>query len=405
MPDNHLPGTTFDKRRGKWKGQYRKNGVTKSLGYFASQLEAYEAVTKAKAETVLNPEQSEILLEVLPSYLTDSAERHHTHTIAQSNVLIDSPWAMTLLEARLFVLMLRGLRRDDPGTSRIVVPLADLVGEQPIGGRGYKLLHAALDGLDTIRIDLPMPNKQNDYHKVPLAHSLKLDSGAGTVSGYFSADVMPYLTNLVDNFTLGQVADLLSIRSVNTHRYYWLMQMWKFKSPHTVAVEELRRLTTGDLAYPQYSEYRKNVLKPSLQELNNLNFDISITENKVGRSVNSVQFHINYTGGGKLQPKQLQLHLGEAILPAKTKPEPATPQQERVATRLRKLQLTEAQIVKVLQVLPDEKDQQKLLKVTHPLLVEHETKSKHYENIGATALNMLKTAFPALYRYETEKKG
>ncbi|WP_019949120.1 replication initiation protein [Hymenobacter aerophilus] len=396
MSEKQLPGTTFDKRRGKWKGQYRKNGKTKSLGYFESQLDAYEAVRKAKAESQMSSEDSEILLEVLPSYLNKPASlRHATDTIAQSNVLIDSPWAMTLMEARLFVLMLRGLRRDDPGTNRIVVPLADLVGEQPIGGRGYKLLHAALNGLDAIRIDLPMPNRQQDYHKVPLAHSLQLDSGAGTVSGYFSADVMPYLTSLVDNFTLGQVADLLSIRSVNTHRYYWLMQMWKFKSPHTVAVEELRRLTTGGSAYPQYSEYRKNVLKPSLAELNELNFEISVVENKVGRSVDSVEFHISYVAA-KLQSRQLQLPLGE---PAQQCEQPSiTPQHERVAQRLRKLKLTEAQIKQVIQVLPTEAEYHKLLKATHPLLVEYETKSKPFDNIGATAVNLLKTVFPEYYK-------
>jgi hypothetical protein len=399
MAENRLPGTTYEKKRGKWKGQVRKNGKTKSLGYFATQQEAYEAVLQAKEEIGSDAEQREITATVLPSYRSELHDNRKVETVAQSNVLIESPWAMTLLEARIFVLLLRGLRRDEKESKRIVVPLVDLVGEQPIGGRGYKLLHAALDGLDAIRLELPMPNRQNDYHKVPLVHSLKLDSGNGSLSGFFSVDVLPYLTNLVDNFTLGQVADLMSIRSPNTHKFYWIMQMWKYKSPHTVDIELLRELTTGKLAYPQFSDYRKHVLKPSVDELNALNFDITYTENKVGRSVDSIEFFIKYNATSKRPPRQLQLQLSE-----KAAPEPLsldspvierTEAQDRVAKRMRKFKLEEYQIDRILTL--SENELRKLMKDTHPLLIEYEAGTKVFDNIAATAMSRINQLFPKLY--------
>lgn len=399
MAKNQYPGTTFEKSRNRWKAQVRINGKTKSVGYFDTQPEAYAAVVAAKRDTAAAVESEQLQQPESATYRLEIQDNRRTTTVAQSNVLIEHPWAMTLLEARIFVLLLRGLRRDEADSKRIVIPLSDLVGDQAIGGRGYQYLHVAMDGLDAIRIDLPMPNRKKDYHKVPLVHSLKLDSGQGTISGYFSNDVIPYLTNLTENFTLGQVADLLSIKSPNTHKFYWIMQMWKFKSPHTVAVETLRDLTTGE-AYPQFADYRKYVLKPSLEELNTLNFDISYIEKKKGRSVDSIEFHIQYNGPSKLQPKQLQLQLGEATLVASP---PETPQpvpalvdfRSRVAGRMRKFKLEEYQIERILTLTDSEL--QKLMKETHLLLKEYEAGGKVFDNIAATAMSKINNLFPRLY--------
>jgi hypothetical protein len=396
MAKSQFPGTTYEKSRGRWKAQGRINGVTKSLGYFATQQEAYEAVLKTKKEVGSTQQQLELLEPALAFNQLQVVDNQRGATIAQSNVLIERPWAMTILEARVFVLLLRGLKRDEADSRRIVVPLADLVGPNPIGGKGYQYLHAALDSLDAVRIELPMPNRQKDWHKVPLVHSLKLDSGQGTLSGYFSADVLPYLTNLVDNFTLGQVADLLSIKTQTTYRFYWLLKSWEFRSPVTVQVDKLRELTTGVNTYPQFTEYRRSVLKPAVEELNGLDFDITFKEHKLGRSVDSVEFHINSRAKKSAVQLALPLESGKLV-------EAALPQlsalEEKVLTRLHKLHLTEAQVRQVLAVLAgDVKQLEKLLKATYPLLTDYESRSRHFDNIGASTVLVLKTTFPALYR-------
>jgi len=396
MPKSQFPGTTYEKSRGRWKAQGRINGITKSLGYFATQEEAYAAVVLAKKDVGTTQQQLQLLepAPVLNQLQVVNSQRGAT--IAQSNVLIERPWAMTLLEARIFVLLLRGLKRDELESRRITVPLTDLAGSNPIGGKGYQYLHAALDSLDAVRIELPMPNRQKDWHKVPLVHSLKLDSGQGTLSGFFSADVLPYLTNLVDNFTLGQVADLLSIKTPTTYRFYWLLKSWEFRSPVTVQVNKLRELTTGVNTYPQFTEYRRSVLKPAMEELNSLDFDITYKENKLGRSVDSVEFHIS----SKTKKSSVQL-----VLPLESgKPtEVIQPQlsvlEEKASSRLHKLQLTEVQIRQVLVVLAgDEKQLEKLLKTTYPLLTDYESSSRHFDNIGASTVALLKTTFPKLYK-------
>ncbi|MGI4742700.1 MAG: hypothetical protein ACRYG7_46675 [Janthinobacterium lividum] len=74
-----------------------------------------------------------------------------------------------------------------------------------------------------------------------------------------------------------------------------------------------------------------------------------------------------------------------------------TPLQEKVATRLGKLKLTEIQIGKVLKVLATETELTKLLKETFPILRAFETKSKPGENVAAATMVLLKSTFPAIW--------
>jgi hypothetical protein len=388
MEHSNYPGTTYDRTRGKWKGQYRHNGKTKSVGYYPTQEEAYAAVQQARDPDAQPTAPS--------AYQLQAHKVQPGLTVAQSNVLIERPWTMTMLEARIFVLLLRGLKRDETESRRIVVPLADLVGNEPIGGRGYQLLHAALKGLDAIRIELPVANKKQDFRLAPLVHTIHLDSGQGTFSGYFSPDVLPYLTNLADSFTLGQVADLLSIRSPNTYKMYWLLKSWEFRSPITVQVDRLRELTSGPDAYGQFAEYRRNVLKPAVEELNELSLDVSFVEHKVGRAVEKVEFHIKTKKSNKSQQLRLEL-------PAPTDTSASTPRvqlsdlQQKIQTRLQKLKLTSAQIKKVLEVVTTDVELTKLLKETYPILRDFETKAKPGENVAAATMALLKSTFPAIW--------
>jgi len=385
MSKNPFAGATFDKSRHKWKAQARFAGVLKNLGYYDTPEEAHQAVVQARQQ----PGVAVIARRLVG---VGEAVGSGSPTVAQSNVLIEQPWALTLVEARIFILFLQQLPRDETESQRLVVPLKELVGATPIGGRSYQYLHAALQGLAAVQVTLPVPNRQHDWHRAPLVHSMKLDSGQGTISGYFSPDVLPYLTNLAENYTLGQVADLLSIKNPTTHRFYWLLKSWEFRSPVTVPVARLQELTTGQ-AYPQYSDYRRNALMPAVAELNKLSFEISYKEHKLGRSVEKVEFSIK--SKARPLPKQLLLPLEKASPAAELAS--LTPLQQKVQARLQKLKLTPAQTRRVLEAVAGDEQLTKLLKETYPILRDFETKAKPGENVAAATMALLKSTFPNLW--------
>jgi hypothetical protein len=383
MAANPYPGTTFDKTNNRWKARITANGRTRSLGTYATQAEAFAAVEEARC----TPTSTASLFQPeLPS-LTLLAPRKNTK-VAQHNLLVETRLPLSLLEARLFVLMLRCLHKNHEGAPAIVVPVNELF-PGVLGGHNYTVLREAVKHFMEIRIELPVTNKQTDLRAINLVQAMELNAEQGIVVGLFSQLALPYLTKLTDNFTVGEVDELMSLKSANSHRFYWLMKSWGFRSPVTVSIERLRELTTEVGTYSQYADYRNKVLHPSIDELNELNFKIAFTENRKGRAVDSVEFNIGY--------QEIKQPLAIA-LPAKSVPNPQlTPLQERVSKRLGKLKLTEAQIRKLLQVVDTEAELTKLLKETYPLLRDFETKAKPGENIAASTMALLKSTFPAIW--------
>ncbi|MGI4742457.1 MAG: replication initiation protein [Janthinobacterium lividum] len=320
--------------------------------------------------------------------LIERAQR--TRSIAQHNLLVETPTTKTLLEAKVFALMLRSIRKGESEPATSVIPLEDLFPLGAFGGQQRQLLEEAMVRLMAASIRIPKLNEE-DFHLVSLCDSIRFDSAKRLLLASFGRAVLPYLVNLVGNFTTADVDELLTIKSTKAHKLYWLMRRWQFKSPHTVTVEQLKALTIGN-GYEQYADFRNKFLKPSVAELNELSFDITYTERRQrGRAVTDITFNI----GRNEKPQR--------VAPAvKTKtPAPATllsPMQQKVETRLQKLKLTEAQIRKVIQVLGNEEALlTKLLKETYPVLRDFETKAKPGDNVAASTMSILKSTFPAIW--------
>ena len=383
MANNPYPGTTFDKTNNRWKARITSNGRTKSLGTYATQAEAFAAVEEARYAPVPT---APLFQPELPPLKLVSPKKNTK--VAQHNLLVETRLPLSLIEARLFVLMLRCLHKNDENTPSIVVSVDELF-PGVRGGHNYTVLREAVKHFMEIRIELPVTNNQTDLRAINLVQAMELNAEQGIVVGLFSQLALPYLTKLTDNFTVGEVNELMSLKSATSHRFYWLMMSWGFRSPITVSIERLRELTIEAGTYTQYSDYRNKVLHPSIDELNGLNFKIAFTEKRKGRAVDSVEFKIDY------QEAKPQLAIAS---PVKSVPkEQLTPLQEKVSTRLGKLKLTEAQVRKVLQIVTTDAELTKLLKETFPILRDFETKTKPGENVAAATMALLKSTFPAIW--------
>jgi hypothetical protein len=390
------PGVSYDKLNGRWKARIKLDGRWVSAGYHATADLAHAAVQQLhqlpKTPLVASVEPP------LPDNHAELIERaQRTRSIAQHNLLVETPTTKTLLEAKVFALMLRSISKEELEPTTAVIPLDDLFPTGSFGGQQRQLLEEAMVRLMAASIRIPKLNGE-DFHLVSLCDSIRLDSEKRLLLASFGRAVLPYLVNLVGNFTTADIDELLTIKSTGAHKLYWLMRSWQFKSPHTVTVEKLKALTTGD-AYDQYADFRNKVLKPSVAELNELSFDITYTERRQrGRAVTDITFNI----GRKEKPLQLALQLtAEAPAPVAL----LSPLQQKAQIRLQKLKLTETQIRKVLQVLGNEDVLlTKLLKETYPILRDFETKAKPGENVAASAMSMLKSVFPAIWAAERPAK-
>lgn len=390
MQPQPIKGVTFDKTKNKWKARTIRDGKTIHLGSFRTQMEAAQAVEQA----IISLPQPQLPLQTiveppLPvNHQAIVARAQRTKQVVQSNTLVETPTTTTLLEARIFALMLRCVHKGETEAPTAVIPLEDLF--PTFGGHQHQLLEMAMTRMMSATIRVPELNDEA-VHLVSLCDSMRYDPETKLLVATFGKAVIPYLVNLVGNFTTGDVDELLAIKSNNTHTLYWLMRSWQFKSPHTVSVDQLRQLTTPNSQFSRYSEFRSKVLKPSVAELNELSFDITYTESRQrGRAVTYITFNI-----GK-KPNGLKLPCVQEV-PVVNTPAAMNDIQQKVVTRLQKLQLTQAQIRKVLDVI-GEGELEKLMKLTYPILRDLETKAKPNDNVAASTMALLKSTFPAYYK-------
>ncbi len=307
--------------------------------------------------------------------------------IAQHNALVETRLPFSLLEARIFVLMLRCLHKHDESIPAVVIPIDELF-PGAVGRTNYQMLVAAAKHFMKLSIELPVLDEEMAMRSINLVQSMEVDPDQGVLVATFTQMALPYVSRLTDNFTVGAVDELMSLKSANTHPWYWLMKSWAFRSPVTVSVSRLREMTTEPDSYQQYADFRNKVLRPSIEELNELSFNITYYENRKGRAVDSLRFTIG---------SKPAIAPGAQLPPAK-QPEPKlTPIQEKISTRLTKLKLTKAQIHRVLQVLSTEGEYTELLKETYPILRDFETKAKPEENVAAATMALLKSTFPAIW--------
>jgi plasmid replication initiation protein len=398
-------GVCYDKLKGRWKARVLINGKRISAGYHDTAEQAYEAVQQTQRQAALptvrfmvtpapdSPPVVAVSAEQLPipdNYQEIVARARRTTTVIQHNTLVETPTTTTLLEARIFCLMLRTIRKGDIEVPTAVIPLEELF--PTFGGHQHQLLEAAMVRMMSATLRIPEPNEE-DVHLVSLCDSMRYDSSTRMLIATFGKAVTPYLVNLAGNFALADVDELLAIKSNSSQRLYWLMRAWQFKSPHTISVEQLKELTASSDHYKEYSDFRRKVLKPSVAELNELSFDITYTERRQrGRAVTDITFNINR----KSKLEQLVLPLNTAAIEIVSVPQ-LTPLQQKVQTRLQKLKLTQAQIKKVLSVVVGEEQLTKVLKETYPVLRDFETKVKPGENVAAATMALLKSTFPAIW--------
>lgn len=97
---------------------------------------------------------------------------------------------------------------------------------------------------------------------------------------------------LKDGYTPINLEIWLSLKNRYAQRFYDLLRVWTgSKEVINYKVDYLREILLLEKKYKQYSDFRKRVLEPAINELNSTGFfEISYNENRVGRTVQSIDF-------------------------------------------------------------------------------------------------------------------
>ncbi|MGL5718184.1 MAG: replication initiation protein [Paraclostridium sp.] len=216
--------------------------------------------------------------------------------LMKHNDLVKSRYNITLNENRLFIYILYKLQRESKGVLSCEITREEL--SRFIKGRTDASTKGIKSMLTTLR-------KKEINIKTILDDGSYMWSAYGFINGwdYFSktdtfrieASERIYVLlheYLKEGYTPVNLNIWLTLKNSYAQRFYELLRLWSSsKDSINYKVSELRELLILENKYPKYSELRKRVIIPAIEELNSTGyFEISYDENKKGRNIESIDF-------------------------------------------------------------------------------------------------------------------
>ncbi|WP_280564766.1 replication initiation protein [Chromohalobacter sp. 48-RD10] len=223
--------------------------------------------------------------------------------IYKSNALVEASYRLTPAEQRIMLGCITQVRRDQPLTDEVMysVSVADyaaLVGTD--SHSTYKELADAALRLKRREVWLrEYPNGQGKRPKTLVTswvQSIAYVKSEGRVELRFTKDMLPYLTQLTEQFTRYALEDVAKMTSAHAMRLYELLCQWRGTGEREVSVEWLREAFQLGGKYPAVKDLKRWVIEPATAQINEHSpLWVKWDQRKTGRRVS----HLVFTFGEK----------------------------------------------------------------------------------------------------------
>ena len=219
--------------------------------------------------------------------------------VVKSTDLITASYAMTVNEQRLLLACIshidsRKKLEGDAVFTLTVEQARDLFYTRGDQRNAYRDLRVAAERLfeRKVRIDLG----SNKELLTRFVQSVRFSHDAHKVELRFATEILPYLSQLEQNFTQYRLSNIVQLTSSHAIRVYELLVSWVgqgvlFKE---LEIDEFRDLLALDGKYQKISELKARVIEPALAQINDsTDFELDISLRKVRRAFKWIQLRFN----------------------------------------------------------------------------------------------------------------
>lgn len=230
--------------------------------------------------------------------------------VYKSNALIEASYRLSIYEQRIILGCIAQVRRDEALTDQRLYTvsaqqIANMTGTQL--GTAYQNLKTASERLFRREVTLhEAPNGQGGA-KVRLTRWVQevvYQKDQGTIALRFSQPMVPYLSQLTEQFTRYALTDIARMDSAHAIRLYEMLCQWRGAGQREVSIEWLRSAYQLDDKYPAIKDLKKRVIQPSIEQINEHSpLWVKWEQRKTGRRVS----HLIFTFGEK-EPKEASVN-------------------------------------------------------------------------------------------------
>ena len=234
--------------------------------------------------------------------------------LMKNNVLIQAKYSLTLVENRIFLLMMYKLQKESEGVLSCEISHDEF--RQIIRNAKDKTIESISKSLSDLRKKsiFFMEEKENKkgiiWGEYGFLNGFTYDDESKIFKIEASQKIYDLLNNyLQTGYTPANLAALFSMKNYYAQRLYDLLRLWSgTKNVINYSLEDLKMYLQLDESYPEYGNFKRRVILPAIKELNETGyFEIDINENKIGRKVDSIDFIVKDLDKRKYFNKEIEV--------------------------------------------------------------------------------------------------
>jgi len=219
-------------------------------------------------------------------------------SIIKSNALVDASYRLSVQEQRIILAAMSQVHYSTKPTDEVMYSItAEDFGD--ITGQALKHVYQELKeaALRLMRREVRIysePNGKGKKKRVLLTRwvqTVAYVENEGKIELRFGKDVLPYLCQLQEQFTIYNLKDVAKMSSAHSIRLYETLAQWKKIGVKEVSLEWLRDRFQLEDKYPNIRDFKRRVIEPALNDINNTSdLWVECDQKKTGRRVSHFIF-------------------------------------------------------------------------------------------------------------------
>lgn len=166
------------------------------------------------------------------------------------------------------------------------------------------------------------------YRRINVCSTAKYEDKKGYITIRFTEEIMPYLAQVTEKFTLYNLKEVSQFKSIYSFRLYELLQDFKDTGYMVFSVSKLKESFAVGKKFKIYNDLKKRTFGHAVEEINaTYKMNLKFEEIKEGRRVTSLKFTFNKTKIDKRYNNQTGKYTNEY-----TKPEVVTKSKKSATT-------------------------------------------------------------------------
>ena len=226
--------------------------------------------------------------------------------VKKSNQLVNARFDFSVLEIRLFTLMVSQISNDDEDFATYKIPIQEFIKTFKIKNKNiYKELEKTTDSLIKKIIKIPIEEwGEQKLFKTSLINSFKYNiDGTGVIEATIHPDLKPYLLQLKSRFLMYDMKHVLNISSSNSIRMYELLKAFEGIGKRTFDVYDLKEILWVNEKYNnRYYNFKKRIIlqaQKDLTEHTDISFTFKETKKPWTKKVDKITFYITTNKSSK----------------------------------------------------------------------------------------------------------